>query len=572
MSSSTMASVLRPATPVAVRFAGSRAATGPLTLGQLNIWEWLSGAPEHLFATIGAELATPRGTRVRDVVETLAALLARHEGLRTTYDAGPPPTQHVHADGVLPIDVYTVDGEPPGQRVLTGELLDRLRAGARPDPLRVAIVADGDTVLAAAALLSHFAVDNQAMEVVRREFTAMLRHPHTREPGPPRHQPLDRADAERAPAAARQAERALDYWRDLLTRMPQCLYATPAVTTGESVAVGMTSVAAAMAARNVAARTRASRAGVIMAAVCAVLARRTGYSELVFPTLSGNRFHRTVVDYVGTLAQGSLFAVVVDTGGFDALVKRVWAATVQAGRYGSYDAYRRVAVGRRIEHERGVRFDYEPLFNNATIEPANSSAPHRDPRAVRDLTRLRCRDMPANGAPIRFDLYQTDPVVRLDLWTGDTGRVSREEMRAMLLAVENVLVAAADGDLTAAELVAVMGVAPIERGPDWILVDSCWVELTQVRRLVAEALAPAVTQVFSTVDGEPLVAYVVASDAVPDAARAHELCLAALPGRPTAIAPRHYVLCDRAPADPTNLADWRAVRPAPANASLTRWR
>lgn len=567
MSPSTVASMLRPGAPIPVRFTGSRAAAGPLTLGQLNIWQWLSGVPEHLFATIGAELAVPQGTRVNDVVQTIAVLLARHEGLRTTYDAGPPPTQRVHAEGVLPIDVYTVDGEPAGQRVLTGELLSRLRSGARPDPMRVAIVAHGDTVLAAAALFSHYAVDNQAMEVVRREFATLLPDPATRLPGPPRHQPLDRVEAERAPAAARQAEQTLDYWRDLLTRMPPCLYATPRVATGESVAVGMTSVAAAVAARGIAARTRASRAGVIMAAVCAVLARRTGYRELVFPTLSSNRFQRELVDYVGTLAQGSLIAVATDAGGFDALVKRVWTATLQAGRHGTYDVYRRVAMAQRIEHERGVRFDYEPLFNNAAIEPATGGAPRQDPRAVRELTRLRCRDMPPNGAPIRFDLYQTDPVVRLDLWTGDTGRVSRDEMRSVLLAVENLLVAAADGDIASADLAAAMGVAPIERGPDWRHIDSCWVELTQVRRLVAEALAPAVTHVFSTVDGEQLVAYVVASDAVPDAAHAHELCMAALPGRPTAIAPRRYVLCERAPEDPTRLDDWRAVQAAPVYTS-----
>ncbi|MFD1048026.1 hypothetical protein ACFQ1S_22045 [Kibdelosporangium lantanae] len=38
-------------------FTGERAAEKPMTLGQLNILEWLSGAPGHPYATLGAELA-----------------------------------------------------------------------------------------------------------------------------------------------------------------------------------------------------------------------------------------------------------------------------------------------------------------------------------------------------------------------------------------------------------------------------------------------------------------------------------------------------------------------------------
>src|SRR4051794_31153950 len=86
---------LTTAQPVAVPFTGERAAEKPMTLGQLNILEWLSGAPGHPYATLGAELAVSEDVRLADVVGTIAVLLARHEGLRTRYRDGDPPTQQV---------------------------------------------------------------------------------------------------------------------------------------------------------------------------------------------------------------------------------------------------------------------------------------------------------------------------------------------------------------------------------------------------------------------------------------------------------------------------------------------
>src|SRR2546423_22099 len=66
---------------VAVPFTGDRAAEKPMTLGQLNMLKWLGDAVGHPYATLGAELVVSGDVRVADVVETIAVLLARHEGL-----------------------------------------------------------------------------------------------------------------------------------------------------------------------------------------------------------------------------------------------------------------------------------------------------------------------------------------------------------------------------------------------------------------------------------------------------------------------------------------------------------
>lgn len=552
--------------PVAVPFTGQRAAEKPMTLGQLNILEWFRSAPEHPYVTIGAELAVPGDVRVEDVAETLAALLARHEGLRTYYRNGDPPTQQVLDSGVLMLGVCSIDGGGSDRSGIAQRLLRQLRAEPLDPaglPLRVAVAEDAGIVVAAAMDISHLAADFGAVEIIQREFAEMLADRSARQAGPPRHQPLDQAELESSPGLRRQAEGALDYWREQLSRMPQCLYATPRTApSGESVCAGLSSVAGALAAAAIAARTRTSRASIVLAAIGAVLAHRTGYRDLLFPTLSSNRFEPRLAGYVGTLAQGGLTALETTGSGFDALVRHAWTAVLETCRHARYDAFHRVEMAQRIEHDRGVRFNYEPLFNSVAAEtggPIRVSTPAVIERARRS-TSVTWRQMPAGSSPLRFDLCQADKVLRLDLWTGDTGRVGSDELRSLLLAVEDLLVAAAAGDLSAEEIREAVRLEPITRGPGWLLVDSCWVELAEVQLVLDKAFGPDMARVFAEADGRQLVAYLAESGSVRTPEQAHARCMAALAGHPTAIAPRHYVMCAATPADPADRSAWPVLR------------
>ncbi|MFL6122069.1 condensation domain-containing protein [Actinophytocola sp.] len=570
---------LTPLRSVPVGFTGRRAAEGPMTLGQLNILQWLSVAPKHVFATVSGELEVSDGMSVEDMAEIVAALLGRHEGLRTTYVDGARPRQVVPATGVLVLDVCSLGEGRWGaaDRPAVAEALVRwLRAKGTPRmadfPVRVAVaVADrrGDgRVIACAAEFSHMAVDHQGLEIVKGEFVEMVRDRSARRLGEPRHQPLDQAGLEATPAARRQAAATLCYWQDQLERMPRHLYSAPGgESSGESLSVELSSVAAAMAVRWVAARTRASRSSIVLAAICAVLAQRTGYQELVFPLLSSNRFERHLSRYVGTLAQGCVATVDVRTGSFDALVKQAWTSVIEACRHGRYDAFERVAVGERIEHERGLCFSYEPLFNSLVAESWSAFNAHVERRleqvsAALRQTELRWRPVPNFPASVRFSLNQIEGAVRLDLWSADADAVPRAEMESLLLAVERLLVAAAHSDLTPGQVREVIDLAPISRGPNWTLVDSCWVDLAEVQRLLDDALAPATAHLFPSVGGQPLVAYLVATDDVRTPEQAHARCMAALPDHPTALAPRHYVLCEATPHDPADLTAWHAVQSA----------
>jgi hypothetical protein len=563
---------LTPMRSIPVEFTGKRAGEGPLTLGQLNMYNWLSQTPDHIYAVLCAELPVPAVVSLDDVAEAAAVLIARHESLRTTYVPGEQPRQRVAAAGVQLLEVCSLgEGQwGPQDRPAVGEaLVQWLRES--PDPTRrpvrmaVAVAPDaGDRVIACAAAFSHLAVDHGAIEILKGDFAGLLRDPARRQVGRPGHQPLDQAELEATPAEQRRADAALDYLREQSWRIPRCLYAVPgARTSGESLVVELSSVAAAMAVRRVAARTRTSRSSIVLAAICAVVARRANYRELVLPLLSSNRFERHLVNYVGALADVPIATVEIGGRSFDELVGHTWITVMEASRHGRYDAVKRDAMAELIEHERGLRSTYHPMFNSLVPESwsgltAGVGFQPEEIDVALARTELRWRPAPVNGNPIQFSLNQIDGCLRLDVWNADSGLVPRAEVESVLLAVERLLVAAARGDVAGGRMPEVIGLEPLAGTPHRILVDYCWVDVADVQRLVDDAVAPAVAHVFASAGGRPLVAHLAATDAVHTPEQAHARCMAVLAHHPTAITPRHYVICRTAPSDPSDPTAWPA--------------
>src|ERR1700677_239229 len=564
---------LTPVRPVPVEFTGERAGEGPLTLGQLNVYAWVTGTVDDLYAILRAELPLPGVVSVGHVAEAAAVLIARHESLRTTYvpgyAPGELPRQRVAAAGVQLLEVCSLgEGQwGPQDRPAVGEALVRwLRQspdpGRRPVRMAVAIAPGaGDRVIACAARVSHLSVDHGAIEILKRDFAGLLGDPAGRPAGGPGHQPLDQAEQEATPAGRRRAEAALDYLREQSWRIPRCLYALPgARTAGESLVVELSSVAAAMAVRRVAARTRISRSSIVLAAICAVVARRTGYRELVFPLVSSNRFERHLVNYVGSLAEVPIATVEIGGRSFDELAGHTWTTGMEGSRHARYDPVKRAAMAELIEHERGLRLIYDPMFNSLVPESwsgltAGVGFQPEEIDAALARTELRWRPMPVSGNPIQFSLNQIDGCLRMDVWNADAGLLPRAELESVLLAVERLLVAAAHGDVPGGRMPEVIGLGPLAT-PDRILVDSCWVEVADVQRLVEDAVAPAVARVFASAGGRQLVACLTATDAVRTPEQAHARCMAALAHHPTAITPRHYLICRTAPSDPSDPATW----------------
>ena len=563
---------LTPIRSIPVDFAGERAGEGPLTMGQLDLYGWLSKNPDHLYVILCVELPVLAVVSAGDVAEATAALIARHESLRTTYVPGEPPRQRVAAAGVQLLEVCSL-GEGrwgPQDRPAVAEALVRwLRESPRPGPrpvrMAVAIAPDaGDRVIACAAAFTHLAVDNDSIEILKRDFAGLLGDPARRLAGRP-HQPLDQAELEATPAERRKADAALDYLREQSRRIPRCLYALPSArTSGESLAVELSSVAAAMAVRRVAARTRTSRSSIVLAAICAVVARRASYRELVFPLSSSNRFERHLVNYVGSLAQSSIATVEIAGRSFDELAGHTWTTVIEASRNGRYDMAKLAAMDKLTEHERGLRLPpHDPWFNSLVPESwsgltAGVGFQPEEIEVALARTELRWRPLPVSALPIRFRLNQIDGCLRLDMWSGDAGLVPRAELESVLLAVERLLVAAAHGDVVSGRMPGLIGLEPFAGTPRRILVDHCWVDVTDVQHLVDDALAPAVARVFASAGARPLVAHLTATDAVHTPEQAHARCMAVLAHHPTAITPRHYAICRTAPSDPADPTAWAA--------------
>src|SRR5579862_6699677 len=204
---------LTPMRSIPVEFTGERAGEGPLTLGQLDVYTWATSAPDLTYAILYAELPVPAMVSVDDVAEAAAMLIARHESLRTTYVPGEPPRQRVAASGVQPLEVCSLgEGQwGPRDRPAAAEALVRwLRESPDPGPRQVRMVVAiapgaGDRVIACAAALSHLAVDNDAIEIVQRDFAGLLGDPARRPAGRLGHQPLDQAELEATPAERRRA-------------------------------------------------------------------------------------------------------------------------------------------------------------------------------------------------------------------------------------------------------------------------------------------------------------------------------------------------------------------------------
>ena len=167
------------------RVRRDRAGEAPLTLGQLDVYNWLSQAPDHFYAILRAELPVPDVVSVDDVAEATAVLIARYEGLRTSYVRGERPRQRVAAAGVQLLEVCSLgEGQwGPRDRPAVAEALGRwLRES--PDPARrplriaVAIAPDaGDRVIACATAFSHLAVDHGSIRILKRDFAELLGDP-----------------------------------------------------------------------------------------------------------------------------------------------------------------------------------------------------------------------------------------------------------------------------------------------------------------------------------------------------------------------------------------------------------
>jgi hypothetical protein len=559
-----------------VPFAGRRGGDGPLTLGQRTTLLWVTN-PAFYTRMIEWPLTVPPGTTSEDIAAAVAILLARYESLRTTFPAVEPPVQRVARTGELVIDVYEAGGEATDSAVLAVRLIRLLRSRefdlTADLPVRMAIAARHGEPRAAVILYSHMVADFASMALIDREFTALVSDPGCRDAGPAAHQPLDQAADEQSARGARRNEAALRGWEAQLRTMPQCMYAVPLDTPGpEGCGSGwLWSRAAAIALAHVAARTGVSRQVVVFAALCTMLAWRTGHTGCVLPVASTNRYQRHLRGYVGPLAQDCLISVDTRATGLDEVVRRAAAAAVRGYRNGLIEITMLNAVVDRVERDRGIVYGRHCVFNDLSVhlgDADDGSAPCQDPGDAKlALTQTRFAALPSPPIEeiLMFLLQQVSEELILGGLTRDASLLPAAEIELLLRGTEALVVAAAPGDVDLDRLAEITGVRPVERGVDWQRLDGGWVSLDAIRRLLADALpGPAAAFAVRDRDDLTLVAYLAGNGGAASPAQAHQACMKALRepdsagrGRHSAMAPSRYVICAGPPADPDDLASWQ---------------
>lgn len=552
-----------------VKFQGSRGGDGPLTFGQSNTLQWVvvSEVEQSIQSMLPWVFDVPEGIRLDDVAEVVSILLARNESLRTTYQDGPDGTfQRVAEAGVLDMDVYE---SADSLDEITRDLVARMRTEpfdlARELPVRVAAVTDGaesQLVRTVVAMYTHMAVDFGALAVINDQFAQLIADPAARTVGPLTHQPLDQAAFEQSEQGVRQNDRAMHYWAQQLRQRPQCQFPMPAVEQPRPLSGLLLAQDVTRALPQIMERTGASAPTVTLAAMCAVLAGRTGQRHIVFSSLSNNRSGR-LRDYVGTLAQDSLVLVDADAARFDELVRRVSTATLKANRHSLYDphALERLAIG--IEWERGMRCSRDCAFNNLSAHEVSEGTLKLHSAQIssaRESGSLGWKEPDFDPVALRFAMVKWAGQILLDISTGHTGWLPASEIESLLGALQRLVAAAADQDVALDRLAEITGIEPLGRDGDWHYVDNSWIRLTDVQALLEEALPGCAPHAAVGADSV-LTAYLVATDEVDAPGAAHAACMEVLRAHPTAVAPARYVLCVEAPADP---AGWPTQLPLAA--------
>ncbi len=564
---------------VPVTFSGSRSGSGPVTLGQLNVLLW--AADQTIFGAVQCQtLNVAPGRSLDQVTRAIGRLVSRHESLRTLFAVGTSGewAQQVTASGELLVEVHEAGGRLAATEALLKQRLTAPFALDQEWPIRAAVITSGGAPAKVLLALTHAAADFASLGIIARDFRRLMSNSTSQAPEPPILHPLDQAELEMSPMAKSRAEAAVRYWETILRGTPQCMLAVPAhppANSGSRIAT-LRSRAAALALARIADRTHASQSVVILAAVATLLGLRTVNDRCQITALCANRFARASRDYVGTIAQDALIDVGLTAETFDGIIEATRTAALTAYYYSQYDAKSLWQMISRVGEDRGTEFHRDCVVNDLNGAAGQVQMGHvgglpekgEAANALRD-TRLVWTDTEPRPLLFYFEVFGlTRHDVSLSVWA-DQSRLPAAEVEHFLFAVERLLVAAERRNVPACDIGDLAGISPVLRDASWRRIDSCWVEMPAVQQLLDDVAAALpdidAAQVFCARDvagpriAGSLVAYVSASGNRITPRILHAQCRQRLAGRPTAMAPAWYVICDRTPDDPARLESWRQL-------------
>ncbi len=379
-----------------LEFRTGRSATGPLTWGQLAIWDvirWLPGNGSSLNSA--ARRDVPPGTSLDRLLGTLRTLVERHDSLHTRYHETPDgPRQEVVGAGEVDVRIREIGAEPVDR--VAGRVAESVRAlpfdTAVDLPLRPVVLTRSSAPVAVLLVVSHLAVDGWSLAVVGADLAALLRA----EPlPPPSEQPLARARYETTDLARSRERKALAYWREEIEALPARMLGPAGPADGPEAELlwsRMESAALACAVRSLSLRTGAEAGTVVLAATAALLAVRTGEREAGLRTLVSTRFRPEDRRLVGAFNQNAIFRIGPREETLAEFVRRARNITLRAFRHTEYDPRKLEPMIAGIAGRRGVAAGRYCFFNDIRFGVSRRIGPP-DPAAA---------DAAAAGVPRRL--------------------------------------------------------------------------------------------------------------------------------------------------------------------------
>lgn len=549
---------------------GGEAVTAPLTWAQqhmLMLFQALD--PQTQSLNLSVRLVLRDGLTLDGVIEALRDLMVSHEALRTRY-VRPPlgPAQRVLSEVALPVAVVDCGEQVPDETLpavlaaLTGEPFD-IENGS---PIRAAVlVADGSPRYIAFAL-SHLTNDMTGWLWLKYHLRA-LRPDVPDDPRFPQAPYLmrDAAEWESSPAGLRLGTRAVAQHAATYRAMPQTMLPRQVqeVRSPRFRYLEFTSPMLAMAVPYLAARHNTTPAAVLYAAVCSVAGFVSALPGAFIQLTVGNRLEPKLYGAVGMYTQDVPAWVDLTDASVADVIDRAAPAILQAARFGMYPPIDLEAARKRTELDRGIAFDLSCWLNVVPVARISSS---EERPSASDLARARTQahwrwvEGTDNSTSTYFVFANGAGDTLVLTLIVDTAVLPPDEALAWVRAVERVLGDSVSQEVAAARIGEHAELSRVSRDGDWTLADGNWIRRSDVAGLVLGASGSAVVDVFAvpSPQGPRLTAFVDGGRCVPDLARLHEDCVAALPGNRTAMAAQEYVVCSGVPRT-RDMAGWQLM-------------
>ena len=204
----------------------------PLSFAQQRLWFIHQMEPESAAYNVPFALKLTGGLSVAALERSLAALVARHETLRTRFPSdGGRPVQVIDAPGAVPLEIYDLRALPPYEReealreMTEGEAIRPFNLSTGP-LLRCTLVHLADHEQALLFTMHHVVSDGWSVSVLVREvselYAAFAEGREARLPALPV-QYADFAAWQRAWLAEGVLDQQLAYWKAQLTGAPPLL-------------------------------------------------------------------------------------------------------------------------------------------------------------------------------------------------------------------------------------------------------------------------------------------------------------------------------------------------------------